>query len=208
GGGFFALRANAIYGCGWSRDRGPEVCASGLRVPRAELEKRIFGAIRERVLTPENVRYAVARALGIVRERLAGEDPERDRKRLAELEVQIERAVELAVRTGGIEAATRRVEALEAEKLEILARLERTPVLPDFDALAATIERRVLDFRAALEGAPDHAQRALRSLLGGERLRVYSDDARGFRVEGLLRVPISSEPPGEPASEGFACRVA
>jgi hypothetical protein len=95
GGAFFAVRSNGVYGCGWSRDRGPEVCRSELRVPRTALEERVYGAVREQVLTPESVRYVVARALGIVRERLGAGDPEGDRRRLAELEVQIERAVEL-----------------------------------------------------------------------------------------------------------------
>jgi len=208
GGSFFAVRSNGIYGCGWSRDRGPEVCGSALRVPREELEGRIFGAFRDRVLTPENVRYVVSRALQIVRERRAGDDPERDRRRLAELEAQIERAVDLAVRVGGLDAAQRKLEALEAEKREVLARLDRAPVRLDVDALASEAERRVLAFRAAFDRSPDHAHRTLRALLAGERLRVYSDEDRGFRVQGMLRVPTSSEPLEARGSEGFACGVA
>lgn len=66
----FALRSNGTYGCGWHRDRGPDVCASTLAVRRRALEARIFDAIRDRVLTPENVHYTIERALGIVREAL------------------------------------------------------------------------------------------------------------------------------------------
>ena len=208
GGGFFAVRANAVYGCGWNRDRGPEVCASTLRVPRPALEDRIFGAIREQVFTPANVQYAVERALGIVRERLAGEDPERDRRRLAEIAVETERAVELAVRIGGLDAVQRKLEGLEAEKREILGRLDTTRALPDVDALAAEATRRVLAHRAVFEGNPEHAQRGLRALLSGERLRIHADPDRAFRVEGLLRVPTSNEPPGALGSEGFAFGVA
>ena len=65
----------------------------------------------------------------------------------------------------------------------------------------------VQEWRAAFEGSPDDARQALRTLLAGERMRVYLDAERGFRVEGLLRVPTSSEPPGA-ASERFACGVA
>src|SRR5262249_42089423 len=71
GGGFFAVRSNGIYGCGWNRDRGPDVCPSELRVARVDLEDRIYGVIRDRVLTPENVRVVIERALAIVRARLA-----------------------------------------------------------------------------------------------------------------------------------------
>jgi hypothetical protein len=45
-------------------------------------------------------------------------------------------------------------------------------VLPDFDALSASLERRVRTFGAAFEQSPDHARRALRALLGGERIRI------------------------------------
>jgi len=34
------------YGCGWYRDRGPDVCISTLQVPRTALEDRILGAIQ------------------------------------------------------------------------------------------------------------------------------------------------------------------
>jgi len=33
-GGFFALNRQSLYGCGWNRDRGPEVCRNALRVRR------------------------------------------------------------------------------------------------------------------------------------------------------------------------------
>jgi DNA invertase Pin-like site-specific DNA recombinase len=207
GGAFFAVTGAAIYGCGWHRDRGPEVCKSELRVPRTALEERIFGAIRSDVLTPHNVRRAIERALEIVRSRLADSDPESDRRRLAELEVQVERAVDLGVRTGGLDAVQRKLEALEVERRDILARLDRTPALPDYEALAAAVVHHAKEWQAAFEGSPDHARHALRALLGDERMRVYSDDERGFRVEGLLRVPTSGEPFRE-GSERLACGVA
>jgi hypothetical protein len=59
GGGFHALNGEGCYGCGWHRDRGQDVCASVLTVPRVALEERVFGAIRERILVPEVVVYAV-----------------------------------------------------------------------------------------------------------------------------------------------------
>jgi hypothetical protein len=39
-------------------------------------------------------------------------------------------------------------------------------------------------------------------------MRVYADAERGFWVEGVLRVPIKSEPPGAGGSERFGCGVA
>jgi DNA invertase Pin-like site-specific DNA recombinase len=207
GGAFFAVTGGAVYGCGWHRDRGPEVCKSELRVPRTALEARIYGAIRGEVLTPENLQRAIERAFEIVRSRLAESDPESDRRRLAELEVEVDRAVDLGVRTGGLDAVQRKLKALEAERIQILARLDRAPALPDYETLTAAVVHHAKEWQAAFEGSPDHARRALRALLGDERMRVYSDAERGFRVEGLLRVPTSGEPFRE-GSERLACGVA
>lgn len=74
------------------------------------------------------------RTLARMRAALDAEDPERDLKRLAQIEVELERAVELAVRTGGIDAAQRKVEALEREKGDVIARIEHAPTLPSADA--------------------------------------------------------------------------
>ncbi|HTX52499.1 MAG TPA: recombinase family protein, partial [Candidatus Baltobacteraceae bacterium] len=135
-GSFFALRANEIYGCGWNRDRGSEVCATTLRVPRSALEDRIFAEARERI-SRETIELAVARALEVVRVALAEHDPVEDRARLAQIEVQTERLVDLVMRTGGVEAAERKIEELRAEKAAILTRLERAPAVPSEAALRA-----------------------------------------------------------------------
>jgi hypothetical protein len=55
----------------------------------------------------------------------------------------------------------------------------------------------VHDIHAALAGDLPERRDALRVLLSLERLRVFADPERGFRVEGLLRVLLM-----EPAREG------
>jgi hypothetical protein len=147
------------------------VCASTLRVPRPLIEERIFSALRHRILTPDNVRYAAARAVQLVCERIAASDPDRDRRRLAALEVELDRAVDLAVRMDGLDAVQRKLEALEAEKREAIARLECAPPLPDFDVLEAAAVDRVQRFRALFDESPSEAHRALRALLAGDRIR-------------------------------------
>jgi hypothetical protein len=64
----------------------------------------------------------------------------------------------------------------------------------------------------AFDGAPEESRRALRTLLDGDRMRVYANAEQDFRVEGLFRLGVlaaleSNEPPG--ASSGrFVSRVA
>jgi hypothetical protein len=84
------------------------VCASSLLVRQFDLEGRIVGAIRDRVLTPENVAYAVDRAVEIIRSRCQPNDHGTIRSRLSELETQLERAVDLAVVTRRVAAVKQR----------------------------------------------------------------------------------------------------
>jgi site-specific DNA recombinase len=52
-------QANRRYGCGFHRDKGPQVCANGLTVPVKVVEARLLLALRTRVLRPEAVQYLV-----------------------------------------------------------------------------------------------------------------------------------------------------
>lgn len=47
------------------------MCESPLAVPRRELEERVLGEVRGRVLTPDNVGRAIERALDLVRREVA-----------------------------------------------------------------------------------------------------------------------------------------
>ena len=90
----------------------------------------------------------------------------------------------------------RKLAKLEQEREELRARLEGVPHELDSGALRALIEARVQDFGAALQACPDAKKRALRALLGDRRIQVHPDDARGFRVEGLVSLPLMRETPG------------
>lgn len=85
----------------------------------------MLGAVRDRILTPENIGEAVEMALGIVRRSLAADDDggEDDRKRLAQIGLEIENAARLAARVGDVEGVARVVESLEAERRDLADRL-------------------------------------------------------------------------------------
>lgn len=118
GGGFHALNGAERYGCAWHRGRGPVVCASALTVRRAALEERIFGAIRDRILVPEVVAYAVEKALSLVEARLrrdARGPSAAERARLAEIEDELATLRRMAER-GRAGQVAQLVEELEAER--------------------------------------------------------------------------------------------
>ncbi len=202
GGGFFAVTRGTDYACGWRRDRGPDICGNEVRVHRTDLEDRILGAIRETVLTPENVLYTVDRALEKVRRQLA--EPTElttDRARLAEIDAELENLVGLVGKLGDLDAYARVIERLRDEKREIENRLHAdvTPIEASPQRLRQLVTERVLDLRKTFEGESQGIRAALQELLRGRRLRVSPDAERGFRVEGLFEWLLQARPPTKAA---------
>ena len=117
------------------------ICASALVVPRDDLEARVIGAVRDRILTPENVRRAIDLALAMVRRELGRDDGEADRRRLAEIEEEIERAARLAVPVGNIDAVARVISDLEAERKSLAERRRLAPLQIDDAQLRRRAER-------------------------------------------------------------------
>ena len=55
-------RAERRYGCGFHREKGPQVCANALTVKVDTVERRLLEEIRVKLLTPEAVRYLITAA--------------------------------------------------------------------------------------------------------------------------------------------------
>jgi len=195
GGAFYAVRGGERFACAWHKDRGPLVCPSALRVHRSDLESRIFGTIRERILVPEVVLYAAQRALELVQEGLTPRDSAADRKRLDEIDVELANLARFAARTGRVDEAADLFGELEQERNGIVARLEATGPEVDLQTLRPLILRQIVEMRSAFDTEPQTAREALRILLGPRRLQVGPDPDRGFRVEGLFVLPLETRAP-------------
>jgi DNA invertase Pin-like site-specific DNA recombinase len=206
GGSVFRAWSNRFYACGWHRDRGPAVCGNVMRVPQIELEARVFGAIRDQVLVPEVIAYAVRCAVDALAVEIQKEDPRQARKRLREIDNELENLARFVAKTGKVDAAAALYADLDAERSRLLGRLTEIPVFDPEEILQAA-EARVLELREALEHGPE-SRAALRSLLGNRRLRVGPDADRGFRVEGLLEVELETRTTRETAPGPFDCVVA
>ena len=139
---------------------------------------RSLGAIRDRILVPENIAYAVERAIEIVREESEAKDTTVAEARLSEIGTQIDRLIKLAETAGDIEAIGARLAQLEREREsladQVVSRLEP----PNLDALRPAIEQTVRSFSEWLSGTPEQGKRALRSLLGDRRMTVAADAER------------------------------
>jgi DNA invertase Pin-like site-specific DNA recombinase len=186
GSGFWALDRVGVFGCGGRKDRGQGSCDNASRIAHDELVGRLTAAMREHVLTPENAAYVADRALERVERALSASAPERDRERLAEVERELERAVELAVRVGGdLEAVARKLEALKRERADLAARLAAVGRV-DREALRVRLAGLVADLRRVVVGAPAAMRKTFEALLKGGRMLVLPDAEQGYRVEGVF----------------------
>jgi DNA invertase Pin-like site-specific DNA recombinase len=189
GGSFFAVTGGSRFGCGWHRDRGPVVCGNALRVPATALERRILGAIQDRILTPPNIAYAVEEALRVLRQRYGEDERGAGETRLAEIAAESRNLTRLVAKTGEIDTVAELLRELEEERVATEERLASRPIVVDLEALRPSIEAKVREMRSALEAAPEVSQAALRQLFE-DRIRVYPDEDRGFRVEGALALEV------------------
>ncbi len=57
------MNGRGSYASGWHRDRGVSVCASTLYADRADLEDRVFGALREIVFSLEAAEYVAEQTI-------------------------------------------------------------------------------------------------------------------------------------------------
>jgi hypothetical protein len=204
GGGFRALDRAGVFGCGPSRDRGPTFCSSRLRAPYAELEQRVLGAIEENLLTPQRVQHVAERPLEIVRAQLDDNALARDDARIAELDVQIGRAVELGVRTGGMDAVMRKLEDLREERTTLAAKVGAAPKPLTQVELRHRAEALARDLRAVFALAGDDARVAIRALLGEQRIRVRAEAGGRFALTGTFQVHLKSGPGTEiPGPQGL-----
>lgn len=163
----------------------------------------MVGTVGDRILTPTNLEHVVERALEQIEAQIAGPNPDELRRRLAAVEAKIERAVDLAVGdTGDLAAVKRKLAELRAERDELDQALRAAPPPFDREAFRDLVERRALDLREAFGSAPEECRRALKTLLAGERMRVLSDEASGFRLEGLFRLSLDAAAPGTPEGPG------
>jgi hypothetical protein len=176
------------------------VCSTKLLVRKGELEGRILRALTNHVLEPRNVRYAVERALRRFRAGLS--EAERAPRRAAANPRLPEIDEELAVLTRLAEdpkreaAVAELIEGLEKERAELLAsraESEPDPIRVDLDRLWEVAEARIRDLRTGLLAGGDKTRAALRSLFGGEPLRVAPDPERKFRVDGCLWLSLAQE---------------
>jgi hypothetical protein len=160
----------------------------------------VVGAIRGRILAPENVSYLVARTIGAIEEEIGGRVPDADRARVREIDAKLVNLARLAAEAAEVTEVARLIATLNTERVQLRARLESAPRLPDPERLRRKVLEHALRLRDAFDGAPEEGRATLKALLGDRRMVVTADPEHGFRVEGLFAVPAW---PGGSGPQGY-----
>jgi DNA invertase Pin-like site-specific DNA recombinase len=178
----YTLIAAGRYGCAGRRSKG--ICANDRTIGRVELEERIFGALKERLLTPELV-AEFARAYQVECNRSAAE-AEGIRSNATASLATVQRKIDgimAAIEDGLYQPSMKqRLADLEAEQRSLTARLSEgtgpSPVLVHPN-LAEAYRRRVGELECLLEDpelrdeAMEASKRALEAALLRRRSSVF-----------------------------------
>jgi site-specific DNA recombinase len=195
-GGPYVIRSPGKLGC--SRHHESGTCPNGRRIRVALLERRVLDGLKTKLLAPAAIRLAVA-TYTAERNRLAGESGERRRqleRRIARLGRDIDQGVDAILAGGAPKTLSARLVALEAEKEQAEAALERlTAAATDVVTLHPTViesyTQAIEKLRDTLAAAPDDQAPAiaqLRQLI--ERVDVLPDESapEGFQITAYGRL--------------------
>jgi DNA invertase Pin-like site-specific DNA recombinase len=192
GGSFHELHGRGEWGCSWHRNRG--TCDNAIRVPEERLEAAVLKAVAA-ALDEEVARHALGVALAELQKRLDALDPSDLDAEIQRIDMQIERAVDLAVELGDVDAVKVKLRSLREERSRASADRARTAGrIPTIDELMPVVKAKLADLRTTLERDVAQSRMVLGALLGEDRLRIYSDG----RIEGAamleaeMKLPASS----------------
>ncbi len=175
-GGPMAAINGRQYGCVARKDRGPSVC-SGVTAPREALDDRLLATVREEILSPEALVEAqrVFTELAAERRRGVATAEAQRRRRLVELDGEIDRLVTAVVKMGASDALAARLRAAEAERASLAATAaEGAQQADEYERAARAAFANYRGMRISLDEALrrdlDRARLMLSDLLGSVRV--------------------------------------
>ena len=119
-------------GCSGARNRGAAVCTNRATIGREDLEERVLGELRDRLMHPELI-AAFVEAYRLAFNEAAGRrssDYDASRKALAQTEAKITGLLTAIEDSMYLPSMKTKMEALEALKMELTAKLAATPEPP------------------------------------------------------------------------------
>ena len=213
----YVIVDNYRYGCAKHRDRGPDVCSNGLKVPRKLVEERLLEGIKRDLFTDEGIalfKKEVARLLA-ERARSQGRDNDKAKRRLAAVENEIENIM-VAIKQGILTTTTKaELQKAEAEKASLEKAMNANT--SSLDNIPTLLPRATDRFRALidnLEGVTQaqvaRARTNIKALVGGEISLIpmeggYLEAELRGNYAGLIR--LANQSPGGKAGGGSKLSV-
>lgn len=151
------------YGCGVHKDRGNAVCDNGASFLRDVVDRRLVAELREELLHPGALTelQGAVRAITAAQRRNADSGQDGQKKRLKQLQSEIERLVDAVAAMGHSAAIAGRLQAAEAERVQLEAHLAsvQTPATDQLvDDVTARYKRMVLELQRVLTEEADRQQ--------------------------------------------------
>ena len=177
------------YGCPAHKDGGPAACANDVTVKRAMAEPKLLRGIKDEFLSPGNVERLRRKVRRILAERQATSGTERQELsgKLAALRTEIERYV-TAIGGGLLSPSLKaKLEAAEAEKARVEARLGQTPVADQrvvqmIPGLVSRVNEIVEDFEGRVyeRGGPAvaRARADIKHMVGSVKVEGVLEDGK------------------------------
>ena len=124
GGPMIGVAANR-YGCHANKDRGDAICANRRTVRRDVVDRRLVVEVRDQLTGPDALAelHAAVRAVATERKREMEQASGGNRRRLAEVDLDLSRLVEAVASIGGSPALVARIRAAEAERALLAAEI-------------------------------------------------------------------------------------
>jgi site-specific DNA recombinase len=171
------------YGCAVHHDRGPTLCPTEALVPRAGLDTRLLGWVRDELTKPTALASLESEVRAALDEATASQANDRKalQARHGALQTEIDHLVQSLALVGASPAIVARLKAAEAELVTVSQRLEAVTVPTAKDLMrdvAAQYKRLLLDLRSALDKETDR-ERTRRLLadvvVGRDDVGAYAD---------------------------------
>ncbi|MEP3040720.1 MAG: recombinase family protein [Roseibium sp.] len=184
-GGPMAITANGRYGC--SAYRSSRSCNNARTIPRVEVERRVLSGLRQRLFDTNLVGEFVHEFEHQVRQlrKSQVDQAQVDRKRLVEIDTQIDRLVDAIAAGTATTSVTERIRQLEREQTELRTQVglitenENVVTIPN----VATVYKRRIE--CLIDGLSDKAirQEAIEMIQSMIDSIVITPNESGFEID-------------------------
>ncbi len=208
-----------VYSCSVHKDRGPAACPSVLQVRRQTVDSCLLAVVRHELDRPEAIVefQTEVRAQLVAHRQRESEESLATRRRLPELQAEIDRLVDAIASVGGSPALLKRIRLLETEMAALETAVSPVDAMPaaDIGDIVVRYQAMLAELQQRLESEADRerTRQILREMLGPITLVRDEDGAiyaemknpaeQLLAVGGVMPLTVVARAGFEPATFGL-----